>query len=62
METMTFTGTTLEEAEERKAEWLSANPGVIVRASRAAYLAEGTGPHARPEYRHVIDLDYDYSN
>ena len=62
METISFNGITKEEAEERKAEWLSANPSVIVRATRASFLAEGSPRHAKPAFRHVIDLDYDYSN
>jgi|HubBroStandDraft_6_1064221.scaffolds.fasta_scaffold4340558_1 hypothetical protein len=60
MKTIAFDGVTREEAEERKAEWLYANPGAIVRTTRVVFLAQGSPRLAKPTYRRVIQIDYDY--
>jgi hypothetical protein len=59
-ETETFEGATLEEAEKRKARWLSAHNGVTVRATRTNYRA--TGPdqrYAKIMFPPSIEVDYD---
>ena len=63
MKTETFEGATLEEAEKRKARWLSAHNGVTVRATRTNYAAEGPDQrYAKIMFLPSIEVDYDDPN
>jgi hypothetical protein len=62
METIAFNGATQKEAEERKAEWLSANPGVIVRDTRIVFAGGKPDRCTTFVYRCSIEVDYEISN
>jgi hypothetical protein len=60
METITFNGRTQEEAENKKAEWLSAHNRLIVIAVRNFPLTRiPNHPYAPVEYAVSIELDYE---
>jgi hypothetical protein len=62
MKTITFDGATLEEAEKKKEEWLSANNGLIIMAVRKFPLTRiPNHPYAPVEYAVSIELDYEVS-
>jgi hypothetical protein len=62
MKTITFDGAAHEEAENKKAEWLSAHNGLIVMAVRNFPLTRiPNHPYEPVEYAVSIELDYEVS-
>jgi hypothetical protein len=62
MEAIAFNGVTQKEAEERKAEWLLANPGVIVRDTRIVFAGGKPEGCSTFVYRCSIEVEYEISN
>jgi hypothetical protein len=62
METIAFNGATQKEAEERKAAWLSANSGVIVRDTRIVFAGGKPDRYRTFVYRCSIEIEYEISN
>jgi hypothetical protein len=62
MKTITFDGATADEAEEKKAQWLSDHPDVIVQATRSLPLPVSRERYAKITYPVSIEVDYDDPN